>query len=56
MSTDPQCAGVVIPGGNDNFLWLKYDSYQTSGTSKPSTCAVGDPECDYGLRNVSLDE
>jgi len=56
ISTDPECAGVSIPGGNQNFLWLKYDSYQTTGTSKPSTCAVGDPNCDYGLRNVSLDE
>jgi hypothetical protein len=56
VSTDPLCAGVTIPRGNDNFLWLKYDSYQTAGTSKPSTCAVGDPDCDYGLRNVSLDE
>jgi Flp pilus assembly protein TadG len=45
-ASDPDCTGIVFPSGNSDHLWLKFETIQVSGSSKPSpVCAVGDPLC-----------
>jgi Flp pilus assembly protein TadG len=48
-SSDPDCAGVVFPSGPpSDHLWLKFETIQVSGSSKPNpVCAVGDPLCKF---------
>jgi hypothetical protein len=42
-------------GGNDQVYFLfVFSTVQTSGTTGASTCALGDAECDSGLRRVLL--
>jgi hypothetical protein len=59
------CAGVAAdlqtildkkPKDNDNYLWLKLTSVQITGSSKPSSCGVGDDGCDAGARGTRLVE
>lgn len=59
------CAGVAAdlaliqgasPADTNNYLWLKLQSVQITGSSKPSTCAVGDDPCDGGARGTRLIE
>jgi len=50
------CAGATapVPATQDNWLLLKYRRLTFTGSSEPSTCPLGDPDCDLGLRTVSL--
>jgi hypothetical protein len=42
-------------GDNDEVYFLfVFSTVQTSGTTGASTCALGDPDCDSGLRRVLL--
>jgi Flp pilus assembly protein TadG len=53
VSSDPDCAGIVIPSVNEDHLWLKYTSLQVSGSTRPSpNCGIGDPLCNF--RSVRL--
>lgn len=44
------------PAGSDPYMIAAYDSLLISGSVTPSTCALGDPACDGGLRQVRLVE
>jgi hypothetical protein len=60
------CAGPAVdsmlddmmtgPAGSDPYMIAAYDSLLVSGSITPSTCALGDPDCDGGLRQVRLVE
>jgi hypothetical protein len=56
------CAGVAaslaaIPDNDKaNYLWLKLTSVQVSGSTKPSSCAIGDTTCDGLTRSTRLIE
>lgn len=59
------CGGLNNPlalrssdgGSGDNYLLLRAVPYTLpGGASLPSTCALGDPTCDLGLRQVFLTE
>lgn len=55
------CLGVASqlaaldPNDQDNYLWLRLVSLQTTGSTTPSTCGLGDA-CDAGLRRTRLIE
>lgn len=55
------CYGVadqlaaLAPHDQDNYLWLRLVSLQTSGSTKPSSCGLGE-SCDGGLRRTRLIE
>ncbi len=42
------------PSGGTPYLIAAYDTLLVSGSVTPSTCAIGDPECDGGVRQVRL--
>jgi Flp pilus assembly protein TadG len=45
-SSDADCVGLTFPNDNSDHLWLKFETIQVSGSSKPNpVCAVGDPLC-----------
>lgn len=62
----PACTGASVDAALDDMLsspWgpspdpylvAAYDSLLISGSITPSTCAIGDPECDGGVRQVRL--
>lgn len=54
------CAGAdAAPGGNnssDNYLLLVFDYVQLEGGAAMSSCRIGDPHCDGGLRQTALVE
>jgi len=62
----PECTGSAVdamlddlmtgPAGSDPYLIAAYDTVLISGSTSPSTCALGDPACDGGARQVRLIE
>jgi Flp pilus assembly protein TadG len=55
VGTDLNGITSARPRDNNNYLWLKLESVQLSGSSKPSGCGLGD-DCDAGSRGTRLIE
>lgn len=47
---------MIGPFAGESYMIAAYDSLLISGSITPSTCSLGDPECDGGLRQVRLVE
>ena len=53
--TTGDCAGTPspLPSGSD-YLYLRYSHWIASGSSVGTKCQLGDPNCDFGVRGISL--